>query len=64
VLLLPFVGDACPKPSEEDNLPTSKIQLHIAINVISHLNAAKEFWSLSDEELLLHEFLLDQILLL
>jgi hypothetical protein len=38
--------------------------LHIAINVVSHLNAADEFRSLSDEELSLREFLLNQMLLL
>jgi hypothetical protein len=64
VLLPPSIEDDCPEPSEEDNLPTPEIQVHIAINIVSHLNAAEEFRSLPGEELLLHEFLLDQILLL
>jgi hypothetical protein len=58
------VEDACPELSEGDSLPTSKIQLHIAINVISRLNAVEDFNSLLAEELLLCEFLLDQILFL
>jgi hypothetical protein len=58
------VEDAFPELSEGDSLPTSKIQLHIAINVISHLNAVEDFNSLLAEELLLCEFLLDQILFL
>jgi hypothetical protein len=64
VLLPPSIEDDCPEPSEEDNLPTPEIRVHIAINIVSHLNAAEEFRSLPGEELLLHEFLLDQILLL
>jgi hypothetical protein len=46
----PIVEDACPKPSAEDSLPTPEIRLDIAINVISHLNAAEEERSLSVEE--------------
>jgi hypothetical protein len=42
----------------------SEIQLHIVINVVSCLNATEGFRSLSVEEVLLHEFLLNQILLL
>jgi hypothetical protein len=38
--------------------------LHIAINVVSRLNAAEEFRSLSVEELSLREFPLNQMLLL
>jgi hypothetical protein len=56
--------DACPELFEEDSLPTLEIWLHIALNVISHLNAVEEFMSLLAEELSLHEFLLDQMLLL
>jgi hypothetical protein len=56
--------DACPELSEEDSLPASEIRLHIAINVMSRLNAMEEFRSLSVEELLLREFLLNQMLLL
>jgi hypothetical protein len=43
----PSIKYAYIKPSEEDNLPTQEIRLHIAINVVSHLNAAEEFRSLS-----------------
>jgi hypothetical protein len=46
----PIVEDACPEPSVEDSLPTPKIRLHIAINVISRLNAAEEERSLLVEE--------------
>jgi hypothetical protein len=42
----------------------SEIQLHIVINVVSCLNATEGFRSLSVEEVSLHEFLLNQILLL
>jgi hypothetical protein len=56
--------DACPELFEEDSLPTLEIRLHIALNVISHLNAVEEFRSLLAKELSLHEFLLDQMLLL
>jgi hypothetical protein len=42
----------------------SEIQLHIVINVVSCLNATEGFRSLLVEEVLLHEFLLNQILLL
>jgi hypothetical protein len=34
-----------------DNPPMPEIQLHIAINVVSHLNAVEEAMSLSIEEL-------------
>jgi hypothetical protein len=60
----PLIGDACPKPSKEDNLLTPDIRLHSAINVVACLNAAEEFRSLLGEEFSLHEFLLNQILLL
>jgi hypothetical protein len=63
---------APPPPSEdvlseittEDILPLPEIRLHIIINVVSCLNTAEEAKSLSVMELLLHEFLLDQILFL
>jgi hypothetical protein len=42
----------------------SEIRLHIVINVVSCLNATEGFRSLSVEEVSLHEFLLNQILLL
>jgi hypothetical protein len=42
----------------------SEIRLHIVINVVSFLNATEGFRSLSVEEVSLHEFLLNQILLL
>jgi hypothetical protein len=57
-------GMPAPEPSEEGSLPTPEIQLHIVINVVSRLNTVEDFRSLSNEELSLHEFLLDQILLL
>jgi hypothetical protein len=60
----PSVEYACPEPSEEDSLSTSEIRLHIDINVVSRLNVAEKFRSLSGEELSLREFFLDQILLL
>jgi hypothetical protein len=56
--------DACLEPSAKDTLPTLEIRLHIAINIISRLNAAEDARSLSVEELLLCEFLLDQMLFL
>jgi hypothetical protein len=56
--------DACLEPSAKDTLPTLEIRLHIAINIISRLNAAEDARSLSVEELLLREFLLDQMLFL
>jgi hypothetical protein len=59
---IPAVGDACPEPSAEDTLPTSEIQLHIATNVVSRLDAVVEAMSLLVEELSLWEFILDQIL--
>jgi hypothetical protein len=40
------VGDVCPEPSTKDTLLTSEIQLHIAINVVSRLNAVEEARSL------------------
>jgi hypothetical protein len=58
----PTVGDVCSEPSMEDTLLMSEIRLYIAINVVSWLNAAELTRSLSVEELLLREFLLDQIL--
>jgi hypothetical protein len=58
------VVDAYPKPSAMHSLPMPEIRLHIAINVVSHLNAAEEARSLSIEEPSLREFLLDQILVL
>jgi hypothetical protein len=60
----PSVEDVCPETFAEDSLPTSEIQLHIAINAFSHLNAVKQARSLSVEEMSLREFLLDQILFL
>jgi hypothetical protein len=42
----------------------SEIRLHIVINVVSCLNATEGFRLLSVEEVSLHEFLLNQILLL
>jgi hypothetical protein len=33
---------ACPELSTEDRLPTSEIRLHIAINVVSRLNAKRK----------------------
>jgi hypothetical protein len=56
--------DACLEPSAKDTLPTLEIRLHIAINIISRLNATEDARSLSIEELLLCEFLLDQMLFL
>jgi hypothetical protein len=56
--------DACPELFNEDSLPAPEIRLRIAINVMPHLNATEEFWSLSTEELSLREFILDQMLLL
>jgi hypothetical protein len=64
MLLPPSIVDACPVPFTEDNLPTSKIRLHITINVVSCLNASEEARSLSVEKVSLREFLLDQILFL
>jgi hypothetical protein len=58
------VEDAYPELSEGDSLPAPEIQLHIIINIVSRLNAVEDFSSLSVKELLLHEFLLDQILFL
>jgi hypothetical protein len=52
------------EPSTEDNLPTPNIRLDIAIIVVSRLNAAEDFRSLSDEDILLHEVIFDQILFL
>jgi hypothetical protein len=43
----------------EDSHSTSKIQLHIAISVVSRLNVTEETRSLSIEEVSLREFLLD-----
>jgi hypothetical protein len=57
------VMDAYPEPSAVGSLLTPKIRLHITINVVSRLNAAEEARSLSVEELSLHEFLLDEILI-
>jgi hypothetical protein len=45
------VEDACPMLFKEDNLPTLEIQLHIAINVVSRLNAVEECRSLLTKEL-------------
>jgi hypothetical protein len=47
-----------------DDLSALEIQLHIAINVVSRVNAVKEAMPLSIEELSIREFLLDQILFL
>jgi hypothetical protein len=58
------IVEVCPEPSAEDGLLALEIQLHIAINVVSHLNSAEEARSLSIEEQSLREFLLDQILFL
>jgi hypothetical protein len=56
--------DASSGSFTEESLPTPKIWLHIAINVVSRLNAMEETRSLSIEEVSFREFLLDQILLL
>jgi hypothetical protein len=64
VLSPPSVEDVCHESSEEDDLSMLEIRLHIAINVISHLNVAEDFRLLLGEEHSLREFLLDQILLL
>jgi hypothetical protein len=48
----------------EDSLLTLEIRLHIAIEVVGHLRMAYEMRSLSDDELSLVDFLLDQITLL
>jgi hypothetical protein len=53
------IMDAYPEPSEVDSLLTPEIWLHISINAVSHLNAVEEARSLSVEELLHNEFLLD-----
>jgi hypothetical protein len=45
------VEDACPVLFKEDSLPTLEIQLHIAINIVSHLNAVEECRSLLTKEL-------------
>jgi hypothetical protein len=50
--------------SEEDPLPSPKLRLHIAIEVISYFWMAQESRSLVDEELPLIDFLLDQMVLL
>jgi hypothetical protein len=62
--LLVSVVDVSLELSGEDSLSTPEIRLHIAINVISSLNATEEFRSLSVDEISLCEFLLDQMLLL
>jgi hypothetical protein len=62
--LAPSVMDACLEPLVDDNFPMSEIRLHIAINVVSRLNAAEVTRSLMVEEVSLREFLLDQILFL
>jgi hypothetical protein len=56
--------NAHPEPSIADSLPTLEIQLHITINIVSHLNTAEKASSLSIEAQSLCEFLLDQILFL
>jgi hypothetical protein len=58
------VVDVGPELSGEDSLSMPEIRLHIAINVISSLNVTEEFRSLLVHEILLCEFLLDQMLLL
>jgi hypothetical protein len=47
----------------EDSLPTPKIHQHIAIEVVGRLHLAQESRSLSDDELSLVDFLLEQITL-
>jgi hypothetical protein len=44
-------------------LSMPEIKLHVAINVVSHLNVAEEARSLSVKDHSLREFLLDQIFL-
>jgi hypothetical protein len=61
---IPSSEDVFHELSTEDNLPSPEIHPHIAINVVSHLNAVEEARSLSIEEQSLCEFLLDQILFL
>jgi hypothetical protein len=61
---LPSIEDAHPEPSAAYILPMPEIQLHIAINVVSSLNAVEEARLLWVEEQSLCEFLMDQILFL
>jgi hypothetical protein len=48
----------------DNSLPTPKIWMHIAVEVVSLLKMAQQMMSLSVEEHLLVDFLLDHILML